>query len=220
MKKFNIAIDGPSASGKSTIAKALADTYHLIHIDTGAMYRCVGYYAMTNDLDVNNEIAMVIATKECQIEFQNEKVFLNTEDVTEAIRTEEISWLASVLSTHALVRAELVALQQKMAAAKGFILDGRDIGTVVLKDAEVKIFLTASSYARAKRRYLEYLAKDQATDFETILNDIEKRDLQDSTRVNSPLKQAEDAVVVDTSELTIPEVIYQIKEIIAKKLGE
>lgn len=221
MNKFNIAIDGPSASGKSTIAKALADIFDLIHIDTGAMYRCVAYYAKLHDLNIESEEEMLQATENSQIEFTDDNnIYLNGEDVSEKIRTDEISWMASVLSTHLLVRQQLVALQQAMAADQGFVLDGRDIGTVVLKDAAIKIFLTATNEARAKRRYLEYLSKNIAVDYDEIYSDIVKRDLQDSTRENSPLVQAEDAIAIDTSELTIPEVIYQIKEIIHQKLGD
>ncbi len=219
--KFNIAIDGPSASGKSTIAEVLATKYGLTHIDTGAMYRCVALYAKEHDLDVNDETAMVGAVEQSKIEFGPEKtIWLNQIDVTNLIRTEEISWLASVLSKHALVRAKLVEAQQTLAADKGFILDGRDIGTVVLPEAEIKIFLTASAAARSERRYLEYLLKGEQVAYDTILAEIVKRDKQDSSRANSPLRQAADAIALDTSGLSISQVLKEIELIIATKLGD
>lgn len=217
--KFNIAIDGPSAAGKSTIARYLARKYNLIHLDTGAMYRAVALKALREHADVNKEDEIVNVLKNADISMDvNGQIFLNGENITALIRTEEISWNASTLSKHAKVRQDLVKRQQDIAKEKGYILDGRDIGTVVLPDAEVKIFLTASSDARAKRRYQEYLEKGIEVNYEQVLNDIKQRDIQDSTRANSPLVIAEDGIEVDTSDLDIEEVIDKINDIIKEKI--
>ena len=217
--KFNIAIDGPSAAGKSTIARYLARKYNLIHLDTGAMYRAVALKALREHADVNEEDEIVNVLKNADISMDvNGQIFLNGENITSLIRTEEISWNASTLSKHAKVRQDLVKRQQDIAKEKGYILDGRDIGTVVLPDAEVKIFLTASSDARAKRRYQEYLEKGIEVNYEQVLNDIKQRDIQDSTRANSPLVIAEDGIEVDTSDLDIEEVIDKINDIIKEKI--
>lgn len=218
--RYNIAIDGPSASGKSTIAKAIAQKYSLIHIDTGAMYRCIAYYAKQFDLDIDNPVVMEQAVKSSSIEFDNNgKIYLNAQDVSDLIRTEEISWMASTLSKHLGVRQKMVELQQEIAKDKGFILDGRDIGTVVLPDAEVKIFLTASAEARAKRRYLEYINKGEDVSYESVYGDIIKRDKQDMSRANSPLKKADDAVEIDSSEMTISDVLETVRCFIEQKIG-
>lgn len=218
MPKFNIAIDGPSGVGKSTIANLLANTYHMIHLDTGAMYRCVAYYLLKNKVDVNNEKELLDALENIDISFQEDQVFLNGENVSKEIRMNEISMAASKFSAFNAVRKKLVSLQQQIAKNKGYILDGRDICSVVLPDAEVKIYMDASSKARAQRRYQEYISKGIDADYETIFQDIVARDYQDSHREISPLQVAEDAQVIDTSDMTIEEVVEEIQKIIDEKV--
>ena len=214
MPKFNIAIDGPSGVGKSTIANILADHYHMIHLDTGAMYRCVAFYLIQNQVDIQNEQELQEALNCIDIHFDGDKVFLNNQDVSSQIRLNEISMAASKISALPLVRNKLVSLQQNIASQKGFILDGRDICTVVLPNAEVKIYMDASSKARAQRRYDEYISKGIDADYEVIFQDIVARDYQDAHREHSPLKVADDAVVIDTSDMTISEVVETIENII------
>ena len=214
MGKFNIAIDGPSGVGKSTIANLLAQHYHMTHLDTGAMYRCVAYYFKNNQIDLNDSESVQNALDSIQIAFDQDRVYLNQEDVTNSIRLNEISMAASKISKLEAARKKLVFLQQEIAKNKGYILDGRDICTVVLPDAEVKIYMDASSKARAQRRCDEYVQKGIDADYETIFQDIVARDYQDMHRKNSPLRIAEDAVVVDTSDLTIEEVLNKIEDII------
>lgn len=220
--KINIAIDGPSAAGKSTIAKELAKKLHYTHLDTGAMYRCTALKAVLSHIDLNDENALSEMLKETEIVLTPEgKIFLDGKDVSNDIRTEEISLAASSVSRHALVREDLVSRQKEMAKAKGFIMDGRDIGTVVLKDAEVKIFMVASPLARAKRRYEQDKENGIETgDIEAIAAQIEQRDYQDTHRAVSPLKKAEDAVEIDTSDLSIEEVTDKIYQLARKFLDE
>lgn len=209
--KINIAIDGPSAAGKSTIAKKLAKKLGYIHLDTGAMYRCVALKAMRNQIDWKSETDLVNMIAQTDIILTPEgKVFMDQEDVTTTIRANEISMGASSVSVHELVRKEMVNRQQEMAREKGFIMDGRDIGTVVLKDAELKIFLTASALARAERRCLENKEKGIESDLLKITKEIEERDYQDTHRQHSPLTKAEDAIEIDSSNLTIDEVTEKI----------
>lgn len=216
--KINIAIDGPSASGKSTIAKRLAKELGYIHIDTGAMYRCVAYLAIKSGIDLSDEKALgeMAVTMDIQLSTDG-KVFLNQKDVTDAIRQEEISVGASKVSIYANVRQAMVKRQQKMAMDKGFIVDGRDIGTVVLPDAEVKIFQTASVASRALRRYIENQSKGLISDFELLKSEIEQRDYQDTHRKESPLKKAEDAIEIDTSDMTVEQVVSKIISLIAER---
>lgn len=205
--KINIAIDGPSAAGKSTIAKCCASLLNYSHLDTGAMYRCVGLQSKRLGIDETDEAALVQMIDEMKIDFDAQgHVYIDDEDVSSLIRDNEMSMRASNVSKLAGVRKSLVKLQQAIAAQKGYILDGRDIGTVVLPDAELKVFLIASVDARAKRRILEYKEKGIACNEQEIIEDIQKRDYQDSHRENSPLKKAEDAVVLDTSNMSIEEV--------------
>lgn len=209
--QINIAIDGPSAAGKSTIAKLLAKKLNYVHLDTGAMYRCVAYKAKHMGIDWNNEAALVDMIENTGIVLKADGgVFLDGQDVTQAIRTNEISMGASCVSIHELVRAKLVKRQQEMAMGKGFIMDGRDIGTVVLKDAELKIFLTASPHARAIRRCKENAEKGIESNLQKITEEIVARDWQDSHREHSPLTRASDAVEIDSSELSIEEVTEKI----------
>jgi cytidylate kinase len=216
--KINVAIDGPSASGKSTIAKRLAKELGYIHIDTGAMYRCVAYLAIKSNIDLSDEKSLGEMAETMDILLSTDgRVFLDKTDVTDAIRDEDISIGASKVSIYANVRRAMVKRQQKMAETKGFIVDGRDIGTVVLPDAELKIFQTASAASRAKRRYKENLQKGIDSDFELLKSEIEQRDYQDTHRKESPLKKADDAIEIDTSEMTVEQVVSTIISLIAER---
>ena len=216
---MNIAIDGPSAAGKSTIAKALAKQLAYIHLDTGAMYRCCAYASLINEIDINDTLALEEMMNTIQISFDEQgNVELNGEKVANKIRTNDISMRTSSISQYPFVREKLVKIQQNLAKTKGYILDGRDIGTVVLVDAEVKIYLVASVEARAKRRYDEYVKQGIEVEYTMIYKDIEQRDYQDMNRKVSPLKKAEDAIEIDTSQLTIQQVIDKVSNIITKKM--
>ena len=210
--KINIAIDGPGAAGKSTIAKCLAKKLNYVHLDTGAMYRSTAYKALQNHISLEDEEAVCKMLENTKIQLATDgSIFLDGEDVSDKIRTNEMSLAASLVSKLAKVRRMLVERQQEMAKEKGFIMDGRDIGTVVLTDAEVKIYMTASPMARAKRRYEQNIAKNIPTgSIEEIAKEIAERDLQDMTRENSPLKKADDAVEIDTSDMSIEEVTEYI----------
>ena len=216
MKKINIAIDGPSAVGKSTIAKLLAKKLNYVHLDTGAMYRSTALKAKRSNIALDDEKGVCEMLEKTEIILTPEgKVFLDGEDVSTAIRTDDISMAASAVSKLKNVRADLVKRQQQMAEAGGFIMDGRDIGTVVLKDAELKIFMTASAEARAKRRYDQNIAQGIPTsDIETIAEEIRKRDYDDTHRAESPLRKADDAVEIDTSDMTIEEVVNCVYQLV------
>lgn len=219
----NIAIDGPAGAGKSTIAKAVAKKLGFIYVDTGAMYRAMALYLIRNNIDKHDKEKIEKACEDAEISIDYvdgvQVVLLFGENVNPFLRTEEVGDMASVSSANQKVREKLVSLQQKLAASKSVVMDGRDIGTVVLPDAECKIFLTADSAVRAKRRYDELVAKGEKCDLEQIEKDIIKRDHQDMTREISPLKQAEDAILVDTSYMSVDEVEEKILEI-AKKCFE
>ena len=213
-KKISVAIDGPSAAGKSTIAKMVAKKENFIYIDTGAMYRSVAFYCIKNHIDLNDEQAVEQAISNIQIRLTaDNKVYLNDEDVSLQIRTDEVSLGASCVSKYQAVRTFLVDEQRKMAETGNVILDGRDIGTCVLPDAQVKIYLTASSATRAKRRYDELTEKGVSCDLAEIEKDIIDRDYRDMHRETSPLRQAEDAVLVDSSEMNIDEVVDAIYQV-------
>lgn len=220
MKKINIAIDGPASSGKSTVAKILAKDYGYIYTDTGAMYRSVTYLAIQHHVDFDDEEQLVALIERYPITFKQTEtgqlIFVDGQDVTEAIRQPEVTNNVSVVSAHEKVRHELVRQQQKIAENGGVVMDGRDIGTVVLPKAEVKIFLVASVIERAERRFKENQSKGIATDFETLKKEIEQRDYLDSNREVSPLKQAEDAVRIDTTGLSIEEVVAAIKAVVER----
>ena len=207
---FCIAVDGPAGAGKSTIAKMVAKKMNLIYVDTGAMYRAMAYYLLSQGVDLGNqeEISDKCQNAEISIIYENNEqvVILNGQNVNPYLRTEEVGKAASVSSANARVRERLVELQQRMAEHTDLIMDGRDIGTCVLPKAQLKIYLTASSRVRALRRYKELLEKGEACDMDVIEADIIDRDYRDMHRDISPLKQAEDAVLVNTSEMTIEEV--------------
>ena len=220
-KNITVAIDGPSAAGKSTIAKMVAKKENFIYIDTGAMYRCVAYYCLTQKIDLNDEKAVEQAIEHIQIRLTSDnKVYLNDEDVSNQIRQDQVSLGASCVSKYQAVRSFLVDEQRKMAKAGNVILDGRDIGTVVLPNADLKIYQIASVETRAKRRYLENLERGLDADLETIKKEIEERDYQDTHREISPLKKAEDAIELDTSSLTLEEVVEQVLTLIQKAKEE
>ncbi|MCA5012860.1 MULTISPECIES: (d)CMP kinase [unclassified Enterococcus] len=218
MKKISIAIDGPASSGKSTVAKILAKKLNYIYCDTGAMYRALTYLAIQKNIDFEDETGLVKLCLEHTISFkQTDKeqlVFVDSNEVTEAIRQPDVTNAVSIVAKHKEVREKMVELQQAIGQARGVVMDGRDIGTAVLPDAEVKIFLVASVSERAERRYKENQEKGITTDFETLKKEIEQRDHLDSTRAVSPLKQAEDAVKIDTTGLTIEEVVAAIEQVI------
>lgn len=211
MKNLKIAIDGPSASGKSTIAKLLAKKLNYIYIDTGAMYRCVGYYALLHDINLEDEKKVTELLKDIHISMdQKGHVFLNEQDVSLEIRKNEVSMAASKVSTYQAVREFLVAQQRTLALSGGVILDGRDIGTVVLPDAQLKIYQVASVKTRAKRRYLENKERGIDGDLKSIEKEIEQRDYQDMHRTISPLKKAKDAIEIDTSNMSLDELLEEI----------
>lgn len=221
MKKIKIAIDGPSASGKSTIAKIVAKKLGYVYIDTGAMYRCVAYYVKMNNIDINDETKICAILEKIEITMDKDNsVFLNGQNVSEQIRTDEISMMASKVSSYRLVREHLVKQQRKMAASGGVILDGRDIGTVVLPDAELKIYQVASVKTRAMRRFLENQERGLEADLQTITKEIEQRDYQDTHREHSPLKKAEDAITLDTSTLSLEEVVARVMALVEKAKEE
>ena len=211
---MNVAIDGPAGAGKSTIAKAIAAKMGYVYVDTGAMYRAMALYFLRANITKDDEakISSVVDDITVSIKYEDgaQHVILNGEDVTGLIRTEEVGNMASSTSVFSAVRTKLVALQQDLAKTTDVIMDGRDIGTVVLPNADVKIFLTASVECRAKRRFDELVAKGENPDFDKIAKDIEERDYRDSHREISPLKQADDAILVDSSEMTIDEVVETI----------
>lgn len=221
---FNIAIDGPAGAGKSTIAKTLAKELGYIYVDTGAMYRAMAYFFLQQGIDKDDEAAVAAAAAKADVTIRYEngaqQVFLNGENVTGSLRTEQVGNMASITSVYPAVRTKLVALQQKLAKTTDVIMDGRDIGTCVLPDAQVKIYLTASVATRADRRYKELVEKGAAADLNQIAADIEERDHRDMHRELSPLRQADDAVLVDSSEMSIDEVVAAIREIAAKRQGQ
>ena len=210
----SIAIDGPAGAGKSTIAKLVAKKLDYIYVDTGAMYRAIAYELVRTGVDIENEKALTDACAKMKIEIKYEdgiqQVYMNGENVTPYLRTEETGNMASKSSAKAPVRAALLDIQRNMAVEYNVVMDGRDIGTNVLPNAETKIYLTASADERANRRYKELTEKGEAADFEKIKADIIERDERDMNRDIAPLKQAEDAVLVDSSDMTIDEVVNAI----------
>jgi cytidylate kinase len=214
MSVFRIAIDGPSGAGKSTVAKALAKRLGFVQVDTGAMYRSVGLYIYRKGIQPDDADAVIPQLENINIDLgfseEGQRIYLNGEDVSEKIRQNEISAYASKVSAIPAVRAFLLEMQRKLAREHSVVMDGRDIGTVVLPDAELKIFQTASVKERAKRRYLELAEKGQIVDLETIKKEIEERDYNDSHRAAAPCVPADDAVIIDNSNITIEENVAMI----------
>ena len=215
---ISVAIDGPSGAGKSTIARAVARQLGYLYIDTGALYRSIGLYALRQGKDPANReaVAALLPGISLSLAYEDggQRVLLNGEDVSEAIRTPAVSKASSQVSAHPEVRAFLLETQRSLARRQNVLMDGRDIGTVVLPDATVKIFLTASAEKRAERRYKEYQDKGIPTSYETVLRDVEKRDYDDSHRAIAPLKQAEDARLLDTSDMSLEASIDAVKQIV------
>jgi len=217
---MQIAIDGPAGAGKSTIAKRIAKELGFIYVDTGAMYRAMALYFLNNEIDIKSEEEVSDACANVVVEIAYEdnaqQVILNSENVTGRIREERVGNAASATSVYGKVREKLVALQREMAEKNNVVMDGRDIGTTVLPNADVKIYLTASSLKRAERRALELREKGVDCDIDDIKKDIEERDHRDMTREISPLKQADDAILVDSSDMSIDEVVETIKRYVVK----
>ena len=221
---YAIAIDGPAGAGKSTIAKILAKELELIYVDTGALYRTIGYYVTGRGIDTADSDAVVAALDGLKVELGYvdgvQRVFANGKDVSDLIRTPAMSMAASAVSAIPAVRAYLLDTQRGIAATHSVVMDGRDIGTVILPDAKIKIFLTASAESRAKRRFDELQAKGDPATYEEVLADMIKRDYDDSHRAIAPLKQAEDAIPVDTSGETLEQSVAKIKEIVYNNLNK
>lgn len=219
---ISVAIDGPSGAGKSSLAKRLAADLGYVYVDTGAMYRSIGLYAVRQGVDLHDADAVAALLPGIQLDIRLvegvQHVYLNGEDVSEAIRAEEIGMAASAVSAHPRVRAFLLDTQRGLAANQNVLMDGRDIGTVVLPHATVKIFLTASAEARARRRCKELQEKGQPAELETVLADIRQRDYQDTHREVAPLKQADDAILVDTSDIDFDQSFAVLKRTILEHI--
>ena len=222
--RLNIAIDGPSGAGKSSVAKGVAKKLNIIYVDTGAMYRAVGLYMFRHGIDPQNAEAVAAALSDVHVELSyseaGQRVYLNGEDVSEAIRENTISMYASHVSAIPAVRAFLLDLQRDMAKKHDVVMDGRDIGTVILPDANVKIFMTASVESRADRRYKELLARGASVDYEEILSDIRVRDDNDRNRAIAPAVAAEDAVLFDNTEYDLDASIAYVLKIIKEKIAK
>jgi len=222
MSMISIAIDGPSGAGKSTLAKSLAAKLGYLYVDTGAIYRTIGYHAFSNGIDPKDEAAVVGALPDIKVEMTYgddglQHMLLNGQDVTREIRLPEISMYASAVSAHPGVRSFLLEMQRQLARTNNVIMDGRDIGTVVLPDAKVKVYLTASAEERARRRCLELEQRGTPEPIEKVLHEIEERDWNDSHRAVAPLRQAEDAVLLDTTELDFQQSEEALLKIIEEK---
>ncbi len=221
---FSVAIDGPAGAGKSTVARRAAAALSFIYVDTGALYRAVGYCAAQKGADTKNaaEVEPLLDSISVDLKFVNgeQRVFANGEDVSEAIRTPDMAMHASNVSAIPAVRAKLLSMQRSLAARNNVIMDGRDIGTVVLPNAQVKIFLTASAESRAMRRLSDHKARGEEISYETLLDEIKRRDEADSTRATAPLKQADDAVLVDTTDLSFEESVETVISLIRKGMEQ
>lgn len=224
MKFQSIAIDGPSGAGKSTLAKMVAEKLGFLYVDTGAIYRTVGLYARKNEVEPTDAPAVIGLLDSIQIEMNYgedglQHMYLNGEDVTTQIRQHEISAYASAVSAIPEVRAFLLEMQRDLARTHNVVMDGRDIGTVVLPDATVKLFLTADVEDRARRRYEELIERGQQADYETVLNDVKVRDHNDTTRASAPLRQAEDAVLLNTTGFALEQSFELILNTVRERLG-
>lgn len=221
---MNIAIDGPVGAGKSSIADQVAQRLNILHLDTGAMYRAFGLYALRSGTDLASEAALSALAEDVdvQVKYENgaQRTLLFGEDVSELIRTGEVSAAASAVSKWPAVRRRMVRAQQEMARTADMLIDGRDIGTVVLKDSPCKIFLTAAAEERARRRYLQQLEKGDTTPYEQVLRELNARDEQDMNRKTDPLRQAEDAVLVDSTDMTQEETVEAIVRIVEDVYGK
>jgi len=202
-----IAIDGPSASGKGTVAQLVANKLGFHYLDSGALYRIVAFAAQQNNIAWNDALAVTACSKTLKIEFINEQVLLNNQDVSNEIRTEEIGKGASQVAVHAPLRAALIDMQHSFCKAPGLVADGRDMGTVIFPKAELKIFLTASTETRALRRYKQLLGKNQPANYESILQDLTERDARDKGRVSAPLLMADDAILLETDNIGIQDAV-------------
>lgn len=218
MAGFQVAIDGPAGSGKSTISKFIADRLKMTHIDTGAMYRAVTLLAIENNIDLNNEEEYKFL-EDVTISYHDDHIYIGERNVEEEIRSRDVTNNVSLVSSFPYVRKKMVDLQKKTASKGEVIMDGRDIGTVVLPNAKVKVFLTANVEERAKRRQLEKKEKGHIVNLDKLVEEIQTRDLKDSTRKESPLKKADDAIEIDTTFLTIDEVVEKIIELIKLAKG-
>lgn len=221
---ISVAIDGPSGAGKSSLAKRLAAELGYVYVDTGAMYRAIGLYTLRAGQNTRDAAAVAALLPGIRLDIHPgagaQQILLNGEDVTEAVRAENVGMAASDVSAHPAVRDFLLATQRGLAESRNVVMDGRDIGTVVLPDATVKIFLTATPEARAQRRLAELLAKGQNTDYDTVLADIRLRDDQDTYRAVAPLRQAADAVLLDTSDIGIEESYALLKKTVLDRVGD
>ncbi|MGV8145003.1 MAG: (d)CMP kinase [Alkaliphilus sp.] len=218
MCAFQIAIDGPAGAGKSTIAKKIASKLNYIYIDTGAMYRALTYEVLNKKISIDNIEEIICVAKNCDIVFRNMHIFINNKKIDEEIRSQHVSENVSFIAQIPEVRNILVDLQKKIASNNNIVMDGRDIGTKVLTDADLKIFLTASIEERALRRYNEIKLKNSDVSIKNIHNEIEKRDNMDESRKCSPLKKATNAIIIDTTSLTIEEVVDQVVLLVKNKL--
>ena len=223
MKHINIAIDGPGGAGKSTTAKAVAKKLDILYVDTGALYRTIGLYVRSKNVDPKDAegVSALLPEINLEVKYENgaQHVYLNGVDHGDAIRTPEMSMYASLVSAIPAVRAFLLEAQKDIARKNSVVMDGRDIGTVILPDAEVKIFMTASAECRAKRRYDELIARGQTVKFEDVLAEMNQRDGQDSSRAIAPTKAADDAILFDNSDYTFEQSVAKIIEIIKEKAG-
>ena len=224
MKRVNIAIDGPSGAGKSSLAKNIAKHFGYIYVDTGALYRGIGYFMISSGISPSDTETVKEKLREIELSFKHidgiQHVFVNGCDVTDKIRTKDVSMAASAVSAIPEVRAFLLDCQRNIAAEHNIVMDGRDVGTVILPNADVKIFLTASAEDRATRRHEEQLASGMASDYGETLRLIKQRDIQDSTRATAPLKKADDAVMLDNSGFKEEDTLNAAMKIISEKLGE
>jgi CMP/dCMP kinase len=220
MKKLIIAIDGPAASGKSSVAKLLAQRLNYLYIDTGAMYRAITLLALRSHVDLNDQKAISNLLNDCNIQVGKKFIYLNGEDVTKSIRSNAVTENVSLISSYPKVREAMMSKQREIGKDGGVVMDGRDIGTFVFPNADVKIYQTASTETRALRRYQENQIHGRTMTLEEVLKDIERRDKYDSTREYAPLKKANDATVIDTTSLSVEEAVNQILDLVKFKTGE